>query len=83
MRPDMKNNQEVLARILALQAIRIAQSAHLPPAVEKAMTALRSAIDDKRACVLDLVQRGRVHSPEYFKAKAQIKEWEDAFGGNR
>jgi len=79
----MKNNQELLARILALQAIRIAQSAHLPPAVDRAMTALRSAIDDKRACVLDLVLRGRVHSPEYFKAKAQMKEWEDALRANR
>jgi len=79
----MDTNQELLANILALQAVRVAQSAHLPPAVERAMTALRSAIDDKRACVLDLVLRGRVHSPEYLKAKAQLKEWESAYCSNR
>ena len=79
----MDSNQALLARILALQAISKAQRPLLPPPAERVMTALRSAIEDKRASVIDLASRGRFGSPEYVKARAQLAEWDSAWRSNR
>ena len=79
----MDSKQTLLARMLALQAIREAQRAHLYPPAEQVMMSLRSAIEDKRATVIDLVSRGRFDSPEYIKAKAQLTEWDSAWRSNR
>lgn len=79
----MDSNQTVLARILALQAISEARRPHLSPPMERVMSALESAIEDKRTTVIDLAARGRFDAPEYIKAKAELTDWDNAWRSNR
>ncbi len=79
----MTHNQDLLAQIQQMHATSKAQRAHLPPPQQRAMQALREAVEERRACLAELALRGRVDTPEYRKAEAQLQQWDAAWRSNR
>lgn len=79
----MTRNQELLAQMVAHQAVHRASRAHLPSPQHRVMEALSEAIDSKRSEVQVLAVAGRFETDTYLQAKAQLARWTEAWNSNR
>jgi Spy/CpxP family protein refolding chaperone len=79
----MTRNQNILATIVATQAVQKASRAHLPSPQARVMDALQDAIDSKRNELQRLIVSGNFDTETYRTAKAQLATWTEAWNSNR
>jgi len=79
----MSRNVEVLARMVAHQALERARRGPLAAPQARAMDALLEAIQCKRDEVQALILAGRMDTAEYRLSTGQLASWTAAWDANR
>jgi Spy/CpxP family protein refolding chaperone len=82
-RTDVPDNRGILAKMMASHAVQRARRTDLRPPQDRAMEALKEAIDSKRGEVQRMVVTGQLNTDAYRDAKAQLARWHEAWSSNR